>query len=152
MSATVDKINQDTITETELKYFSKHITRMLSKIKNVIFEVEVSCDTEQGKNAGSVSFFRIFTGTIHCVAMLRIHDILVWIRIRGSMPLTNGSGYGSDPVIFVIDLQDANKKIIFYKYFFCLLLFEGTFTLFSKIKSPKESQNSRNQGFSYYFS
>jgi hypothetical protein len=30
-------------------------------------------------------------------ALLRIHDILVWIRIwiRGSMPLTNGSGSGS---------------------------------------------------------
>jgi hypothetical protein len=26
------------------------------------------------------------------VPVLRIHDILVWIRIRGSMPLTNGSG------------------------------------------------------------
>jgi hypothetical protein len=25
--------------------------------------------------------------------VLRIHDILVWIRIWGSMPLTNGSGY-----------------------------------------------------------
>jgi hypothetical protein len=25
-------------------------------------------------------------------AVLRIRDILVWIRIRGSMPLTNGSG------------------------------------------------------------
>jgi hypothetical protein len=24
--------------------------------------------------------------------VLRIHNILVWIRIRGSMPLTNGSG------------------------------------------------------------
>jgi hypothetical protein len=67
---------------------------MFSKIKNVIFEVEVSCDTEQGKYAGTLSFFRIFTGAIHCVAMLRIHDILVWIRIRGSMPLTNGSGSG----------------------------------------------------------
>jgi hypothetical protein len=34
---------------------------------------------------GNVVFFR---------AVLRIHDILVWIRIwiRGSMPLTNGSG------------------------------------------------------------
>jgi hypothetical protein len=28
-------------------------------------------------------------------AVLRIHDILVWIRIRGSMPLTNGCGSGS---------------------------------------------------------
>jgi hypothetical protein len=48
--------------------------------------------------------------------MLRIHDILVWIRIRiwiwirGSMPLTNGSGSGS--CFFVIDLQNANKKLI----------------------------------------
>ncbi len=28
-------------------------------------------------------------------AVFRIHEILVWIRIRGSMPLTNGSGFGS---------------------------------------------------------
>jgi hypothetical protein len=27
--------------------------------------------------------------------VFRIHDILGWIRIRGSMPLTNGSGSGS---------------------------------------------------------
>jgi hypothetical protein len=29
---------------------------------------------------------------LHFASVLRIHDILVWIRIRGSMPLTNGSG------------------------------------------------------------
>jgi len=29
----------------------------------------------------------------HCCG--RIHEILVWIRIRGSMPLTNRSGSGS---------------------------------------------------------
>ncbi len=33
-----------------------------------------------------------------------------------------------DPAIFVIDLQDDNKKTNFLKTFFCLLLFEGTFT------------------------
>jgi hypothetical protein len=48
--------------------------------------------------------------------VLRIHDILVWIRIRGSMPLTIGSGLDSDPdadpSIFVIDLQEAHKKLI----------------------------------------
>jgi hypothetical protein len=27
-------------------------------------------------------------------AVFRIHNFLVWIRIRGSMPLTNGSGSG----------------------------------------------------------
>jgi hypothetical protein len=33
-----------------------------------------------------------------------------------------------DPSIFIIDLQDANQKIICLKKFFCILLFEGTFT------------------------
>jgi hypothetical protein len=42
-----------------------------------------------------------------------------------------------DPAIFVIDLQDANKKLI-SKKFFCLLLFEGTFAPFVKGKIPKE--------------
>jgi hypothetical protein len=43
-----------------------------------------------------------------------------------------------DPAIFVIDLQDANKKIIQKIFFFCLLLFEGTFTSFFKNSSQKE--------------
>jgi hypothetical protein len=35
-------------------------------------------------------------------AVLRIHDILVWIQIRicGSMLLTNGSGFGSESCYF----------------------------------------------------
>jgi hypothetical protein len=43
-----------------------------------------------------------------------------------------------DPAIFVIDLQEANKKLI-KKMFFCLLLFEGTFTLFSTDKKSTRS-------------
>jgi hypothetical protein len=39
--------------------------------------------------------------------VFRIHYILVWIR--GSMPPTNGSG----SCYFVIELQDASKKLIF---------------------------------------
>jgi hypothetical protein len=73
--------------------------------------------------------------------VFRIHDILAWIRIRILDP---------DPAIFVIDLQDANKKLVFF-FFFCLLLLECTFTSFFKEKIQIESQNSRNQGFSYYF-
>jgi hypothetical protein len=42
------------------------------------------------------------------------------------MHLTNESDPDPDPTIFVIDLQEAYKKQIF----FCLLLFEGTFTSF----------------------
>jgi hypothetical protein len=39
-----------------------------------------------------------------------------------------------DPAIFVIDLQDANKKLMFLFNFFCLLpvLFEVTFTSLKK--------------------
>jgi hypothetical protein len=43
-----------------------------------------------------------------------------------------------DPAIFVIDLEDTNKKLILKK-FFCLLLFEDTFTLFFKGKKSKRS-------------
>ncbi len=41
------------------------------------------------------------------------------------MPLTNGSDpdLDPDPSIFIIDLQDANKKLIFLKKFLCILLF-----------------------------
>jgi hypothetical protein len=67
--------------------------------------------------------------------VLRIHDILVWIRIRirGSMPLNNGSGFGPGSCFFVIDLQDANKnqfKKSFSAHYF--LLFDGSFTSFLK--------------------
>jgi hypothetical protein len=50
-------------------------------------------------------------------SVLRIHDILGWIRILDP-----------DPAIFVIDLQDVSKKLIFEHIFICLLLFEATFT------------------------
>jgi hypothetical protein len=55
------------------------------------------------------------------------------------MPLPNESGWDPDPAIFVIDLQDGNKKR-YKKKFFCLLLFEGTITVhhFSKIKTQKD--------------
>ncbi len=55
-----------------------------------------------------------------------------------------------DPVIFVIDLQDANKKLI-KKKSFCAYYFLKLHSSFSKDKKSKRSQNSRNQGFSYYF-
>jgi hypothetical protein len=57
--------------------------------------------------------------------------------------LTNG--YDSDPdadldpAIFVIDLQEANKKLIFFYKTFCLLLFEDTFSSFFKDKKFKRS-------------
>ena len=62
------------------------------------------------------------------------------------MPQNNGVGSGFvadpdadlDPAIFVIDLQETIKKLIFYKTF-CLLPFEGTFTSFFKDEKSKRS-------------
>jgi hypothetical protein len=86
--------------------------------------------------------------------VFRIHDILVWIRIRGSMPLINGSGYGSEygsgSFYFINDLQDANKKLIFLKVFLYITFLRYLCILFKNKKVKKMSQNSRNQGFSYY--
>jgi hypothetical protein len=56
-----------------------------------------------------------------------------------------------DPAIFVIDLQHASKKLIFNKNFSANYFLKVHLHHFSKIKSQKESQNRRNQGFSYYF-
>jgi hypothetical protein len=45
----------------------------------------------------------------------------------------------ADSSIFIIDLQDANKKLFFLLKFSCILLFEGTFTSFFKDKKSKRS-------------
>jgi hypothetical protein len=50
-----------------------------------------------------------------------------------------------DPAVFVTDLQDANKKLIF-SIFSAFYFLKVHLHNFSKIKSQKESQNSRNQG------
>ena len=56
-----------------------------------------------------------------------------------------------DPAFFVIDLQDASKKLIFNTIFSAYYFLKVHIHNFSKIKSQKEPQNSRNQGFYYYF-
>jgi hypothetical protein len=59
-----------------------------------------------------------------------------------------------DPAIFVIDLQDANKKVFFFSlnfsaYSFRYITYRTSFVKDKKV--IKKSQNSRNQGFSCYF-
>jgi hypothetical protein len=61
-------------------------------------------------------------------AVLRIRDILVRIRIRGSLSLTNGSG----SCYFVSDGKMTTK--IFFTYYFLKLHLHH----FSEIKSHKE--------------
>ncbi len=80
-------------------------------------------------------------------AVLRIHDILRWIRIRGSMPLTNWSGSCYFRQWPSRCQQKTNFLTIFSAYYFLKVHLHH----FSKIKSQKESQNSMNQCFSYYF-
>ncbi len=83
--------------------------------------------------------------------MLRIHDILGWILIRicGSMPLTNGSEFGSGSWIRILLFSSLTFKMpaIFSAYYFLKLHLHH----FSKIKSQKESQNNRNHGFFFFF-
>ncbi len=55
-----------------------------------------------------------------------------------------------DPAIFVIDLQDASNKLILNTIFSAYYFMKVHLHHF-KDKKSKESQNSRNQGFSYYF-
>jgi len=57
---------------------------------------------------------------VYCKPVLGIHDILGWIRIRGSMPLTNGSGSGS--CYFRLLPSRCQQKTNFFTQFFCLLL------------------------------
>ncbi len=87
--------------------------------------------------------------------MLLIHDILVWIRIRiwvrGSMPLTNGSGscyFRHWPS------RCQQKNIFFLQVCFAYYFFKVPYIyMIFKDKKSKRSHKvvPRNQGFSDYF-
>ncbi len=57
----------------------------------------------------------------------------------GSMPLTNGSGFGSGSFFFRHKPSRCQQKTNLKKKFFCILLFEGTFKSFFKDKKSKRS-------------
>ncbi len=81
--------------------------------------------------------FSVCLNAILLGPVLRIHDILVWIRIRirGSTP-----DNGPDPSISSLTYK-MQQKTNLKKSFFCILLFEGTYTSFSKYKKSKRSHN-----------
>jgi hypothetical protein len=64
--------------------------------------------------------------------------ILTWPQGSVADPWHFGVYQDPDPPLFVIDLQEDNKKQILLKKFFCLLLFDGTFTTFFEDKKLKE--------------
>ncbi len=82
--------------------------------------------------------------------LLWIRDMLVRIiRIRGSVSLTNG--YGS--YYFRPWPSRRQQKTFFFSKFFLLIsgpFWRYIYIIFLRWKVIKESQNSRNQGFSYY--
>ncbi len=86
-------------------------------------------------------------------AVFRIHDILVWIRIRESMPLTNGSGSWIRILLFsslTFKMPAKNYSNFLTQFFLLVTFLKVHLHYFSKIKSQKESQNSRIQDC-YYF-
>ncbi len=89
---------------------------------------------QAGEDHGSVLF------SIALKPVLRIHDILVWIRIRirGSMPLTNGSGCGSGSCTFHHWPSIRQQKTNFLKSFSAYYFLKVHLHHFSKIKSQKE--------------
>ncbi len=87
------------------------------------------------------------------------HNIHSFFQCCGSRTFWGGSGSADpclwlmdpDPAIFVIDLQDGCKNKFFNTIFSAYYFLKVHLHNFSKIKSQKESQNIRNQGFPYYF-
>ncbi len=88
-------------------------------------------------------------------AVFRIRDILLWIRIRirGSMPLTNGSGSWIRILLLSSLTFKMPTKNYFSKKAFQLITFwEGTFTSFFKDEKSKRSHKTVGiKGFSCYF-
>ncbi len=73
------------------------------------------------KFKSEMSIFLIYI-TLHCWPVLRIRDILVRIRIRGSVPLTNGSRSSY--------FRQWRQQNFFFSNFFCFSLLEGAFSSF----------------------
>jgi hypothetical protein len=79
-----------------------------------------------------------------CQPVLRIHHILGRIRIRGSMPPTDGCR--------ILLFSPLTFKMATKNYLILLMTFLSyIYIIFQRLKVKKKSLNSRNQGFAYYF-
>jgi hypothetical protein len=73
--------------------------------------------------------------------MFRIRDTLI---LTFDQPDANPA---PDPALFVSDHHDASEKYFFCLQDFMLILFEGTFTSFFKIKSHKGVTKQKSRFF-----
>jgi len=116
-----------------VEYYYFFINAAMLILKHILFFVPLSTAV-----VSTVMINRYGSGS----AVLRIHGILVWIRIRiwirGFMPLTDGSGSWSGSCYFPHWPSRCQKR-----FFFCLKVFFVYYFLklhlhhFSKIKSHK---------------
>ncbi len=81
------------------------------------------------------------------IKVLRICANLVWIRIRGSVTLTKGSGFGS--CFLRLWLRRCQKKFFFKD--FLLLLLKVHLHQSSTVKSQKSNKKYYKSRFSYLF-
>ncbi len=121
--------------------------------------------SSHSRGEGSYEWYQMIGFIFPCCWIIHyLKDLCPLKQCCGSMTFWGGSGSGyadpcllwlmdldPDPAVFVINLQDASKKLIFNTIFSAYYFLKLHLHHFSKIKSQKESQNSRNQGFSYYF-
>ncbi len=87
----------------------------------------------------------LYVGTLRCLSS---GFEAVWSREKqccGYMTF----GVDTDPAIFVTDLPDTKKTN--YVKFSCLLLYEGTFTSFIKVKKSINRRKNYQSSFFYFF-
>jgi hypothetical protein len=107
------------------------------------------CGPTAGRPAAQLVFAHLSKKSL-VAAMMWIRDILMRIRIRGSVLLTYGSRFGSGSCFFRQWLTRCNKKYLFktcFAYYFMKVHEHQS----SKIKIKKEVKTSRNKVFSYFF-
>ncbi len=117
-----------------------------------------------GTGTGTLTFSKVGTGT-GTLTLKKIGTRTGTVKNSyGSTTLGSGSG-SSDPCFWLMDPDSdpesgsccflhwpsrCQQKTIFNKKFSAYYFLKVHLHHFSKIKSQKESQNRRNQGFSYY--
>ncbi len=122
------------------------VVASLASTASLVFLATASCSASPNWRTRSLCFFefRWFSYAEHQL------KLIIWnpsSQCCGSMTFWCGSG----SFYFHHGPSRWQQKTNFFITFFCILLLEGTFTLFPKIKSKKKSHKTvKNQGFSYH--